>query len=391
MKKLFFVWGNLGVGGISKSLVSLLRVLDGQGYEIDLFLYSHSGVFMNELPESVRLVNKSKFIYEVIGRTKDEIKQSKNPLKLICRLVFVLFCKIFGSQAFFDILLNFTPKFSGYDYAVSYSHDVDRKSLYAGYNQLVLKNVSAKRKITWVHCESGALAEICDDVETGYQAFDRIVTISQTCKQTFCDMFPALSDKVHVIFNFISEDYIRGLSCRGDMPKPRDAAVKLVTCARMDKNKAVDRGVEAVVRLLSEGYDLSYTVIGDGPEYRSIKAIAERGGAGDRIRFDRTQGNPYCTVKASDLLIVPSITDAYPTVAEESMMLGTPVLGVEYAAAHEQLDGCGIVAENSTQGIYDALKTVLDNSEMLPGLKAGLAERAGNNQKSLANLGELFE
>ena len=217
MKKLFFVWGNLGVGGISKSLVSLLRVLAGQGYEIDLFLYSNSGVFMNELPENVRLINKSKFIYEVIGRTKGEIKQSKNPFKMLCRLLFTWFCRVFGSRAFFDILLKFTPKFSGYDYAVSYANDLDRTSLYAGYNQLVLNNVSAERKITWVHNESGMLAEICDDVETSYQAFDRIVTISQTCKEIFCGMFPGLSGKVHVIFNFISEDYIRGLSCRDDM------------------------------------------------------------------------------------------------------------------------------------------------------------------------------
>ena len=55
-KKLLFVIPNLGAGGAEKSLVNLLNELDYSIYEVDLFLFSKSGLFFHQLPPQVNVV-----------------------------------------------------------------------------------------------------------------------------------------------------------------------------------------------------------------------------------------------------------------------------------------------------------------------------------------------
>ena len=47
--------GHLGVGGVEKSLVDLLRALDYTKYEVDLLLLEAKGVLNDRLPSSVLL------------------------------------------------------------------------------------------------------------------------------------------------------------------------------------------------------------------------------------------------------------------------------------------------------------------------------------------------
>jgi hypothetical protein len=56
MKKLLIVSFDLEVGGVERSLISLLNELKGAPYSIDLFLYRHTGEFMKLIPEHVHLL-----------------------------------------------------------------------------------------------------------------------------------------------------------------------------------------------------------------------------------------------------------------------------------------------------------------------------------------------
>ena len=55
-KKLLFVNGHLGVGGVEKSLVDLLRALDYSKYEVDLLLLEGKGFYYDMLPSSVHVM-----------------------------------------------------------------------------------------------------------------------------------------------------------------------------------------------------------------------------------------------------------------------------------------------------------------------------------------------
>ena len=55
-KNLLFVMPSLSAGGGEKSLVNLLSQIDYDLYNVDLFLFNHSGVFLNAIPREVNVL-----------------------------------------------------------------------------------------------------------------------------------------------------------------------------------------------------------------------------------------------------------------------------------------------------------------------------------------------
>ena len=55
-KKLLFVIASLDAGGAEKSLINLLPQFDFQKYEVDLFLFKTSGLFLNSLSSEVKII-----------------------------------------------------------------------------------------------------------------------------------------------------------------------------------------------------------------------------------------------------------------------------------------------------------------------------------------------
>ena len=56
MKRIVFVVQNLNMNGANKSLINLLNVIDRKKYRVDLFVYRHQGILLDEIPADVRLL-----------------------------------------------------------------------------------------------------------------------------------------------------------------------------------------------------------------------------------------------------------------------------------------------------------------------------------------------
>lgn len=55
-KKILFIISNLETGGVSKSLTSLVNVIDRYRYDVALMIVSPCGAFMQLLPQGLRLI-----------------------------------------------------------------------------------------------------------------------------------------------------------------------------------------------------------------------------------------------------------------------------------------------------------------------------------------------
>ena len=55
-KNILFIMGKLDSGGVSKSMLSLLNVIDKEGYNISLLLINTTGVFTNNVPKGVEVL-----------------------------------------------------------------------------------------------------------------------------------------------------------------------------------------------------------------------------------------------------------------------------------------------------------------------------------------------
>ena len=59
-KKILFIIGILDTGGVSKSMLSLLNVIDKEKYEVSLLMMNTSGAFSDQIPTGIRVLSDSR-------------------------------------------------------------------------------------------------------------------------------------------------------------------------------------------------------------------------------------------------------------------------------------------------------------------------------------------
>jgi hypothetical protein len=155
MKTILISSFDLEVGGVERSLISMLNNFDYKNYHIDLMLYSHTGELMNLLPEYANLLAEIK-AYKTFRMSIGQILRSGKLHLGVARLLAKLNASLNNSsengikqmQYMWRYSLPFLPKLEkSYDAAISY--------LWPHY--FVADKVNAKIKIAWIHTDYSAL------------------------------------------------------------------------------------------------------------------------------------------------------------------------------------------------------------------------------------------
>src|SRR5690625_2872928 len=76
MKQVLIASFDMEVGGVERSLISMLNHFDYERHEIDLMLYSHTGDFMNLLHQQANLLEE-RISYKTFRMTIPEIIKSR--------------------------------------------------------------------------------------------------------------------------------------------------------------------------------------------------------------------------------------------------------------------------------------------------------------------------
>ena len=92
-------------------------------------------------------------------------------------------------------------------------------------------------------------------------------------------------------------------------------------------------------------------MIGDGVQRKLLQQLIRELELSDVVTLCGQQKNPYGYIKAADLLLIPSYSEAAPLVIGEAAALGTPILSVETSSAREMIaeTGYGWVCDNSEE------------------------------------------
>jgi colanic acid/amylovoran biosynthesis glycosyltransferase len=152
--------------------------------------------------------------------------------------------------------------------------------------------------------------------------------------------------------------------------KTEDEKYKLLTVARFDEQKGLRYAVDAIAEL-TDDYDLSYTIAGDGPLFDDIQARIRDHGIEDSVELlgwldsDQVQE----VMDDAHVFLLPSVTapdgakEGTPTVLVEAQAAGLPVVSTYHAGIPEIVeDGeSGIlVPEKDIDALVTAIKNVLD-------------------------------
>jgi teichuronic acid biosynthesis glycosyltransferase TuaC len=112
-------------------------------------------------------------------------------------------------------------------------------------------------------------------------------------------------------------------------PPPREDRPTLVTVGHLVARKRHADVVEALARLAPAHPGLRYVVVGDGPERASLRALAHRLGVADRLDLTGQLAPAAARERAwrADLLVLPSVDEAFGVAYVEAMAGGVPAIG----------------------------------------------------------------
>ena len=119
-------------------------------------------------------------------------------------------------------------------------------------------------------------------------------------------------------------------------------------------------------------------VLGDGPLKSGLEQYVDENDLNKTVRFLGYQTNPYRFVSKCDLFICPSLAEGFSTATAEALILGVPVCSTEVSGAKELLglhNEYGLVAENTDEALYEGVKKLLDDPDLLAYYKEKAKER----------------
>ena len=379
-RRIFIAMHYMEIGGAESSLIGLLEALDPEKVDIDLFVFSHQGVFMSAIPEYVHLLPE-RADYSMLERPIAEVFRKGHLLVGIARLMAKWKINRFyrkhpserDHSAGFSYMgvevgrvLPNLYEYGEYDLAISYNYP----------HNLVLDKVKAKKKIAWLHTDYRHIS-VDEQLELPiWSAFDRIVSISPDVTTGFLETFPTLADKIMECENILPKGLILGRAEEGfeGFEKfevfERYNGLKLLSIGRISNAKNYDNipYMAAKLKELLAGMDapaFRWFIVGPG-DHSAIDALSENLGVKDNVIFLGPSSNPYPFLKYCDIYAHPSRYEGKSIVVREAQVLCKPVVITNYPTAHSQInDGVdGVIVPLDNEGCAKGLaEFIMDESK----------------------------
>ncbi|HDR3888936.1 TPA: glycosyltransferase [Bacillus cereus] len=397
MKDILVASFDMEVGGVERSLISMLEGFDYKKYAVDLMLYRHQGDFMELVCNKVNLLEEvpqyttfRKSIGETLKDKEYGIGFSRILSKINTRFAGkakgIVETGYYQMQLMWKYAIPFLPKLDKeYDVAISY--------LWPHY--FVADKVKAKKKIAWIHTDYSTIeTDIEMDLKV-WNKFDCIVAVSEACKNSFLKKYSALKNKVIVMENITSPQFIRDMANEEiDTPMLLDNRFKVITVARLSHAKGIDNAVRALRILKDKGYEnIAWYVVGYGGDETMIKNLIRDLKLENSFVLLGKQINPYPYIKEADLYVQPSRYEGKAVTVGEAQILAKPVLITNYTTANSQVKNGvdGYITELSVEGIADGIEKLYKDATVRKQLANNCSNIDYSNKYELNKLYEIIE
>ena len=345
-------------GGAEKVLVSFTKCLVEHGHDVEVLETYERGLLRDQFDPRVHFsAICSKAYTAKYYASLADIRAEVNLRKKLKKSAKLGFSKLVGYRRFAEYLTAKRYRNRRFDVAINYL-EIESPAF-------LLSNIHANCYFQWIHTDVKNMApsDSLDKHLPFYQKMNAIFCVADSARASFTSMYPALSSKTYTLYNFFDAEAI--LKKASDASAFSSERPVLLSVGRMTPQKKYLRFLNVLAKLRDEGYAFSWHVLGTGIELDTIKQRIEALHLNERVFLDGITDNPYQYMAACDLFVLPSGWEGFPTVTIEAKLLRKPVLATDVSGIREQLnDGItGLIVENSEEGIYNGLKTMLDHPD----------------------------
>ncbi|MDP4132478.1 MAG: glycosyltransferase [Bacillota bacterium] len=389
-KKILFVNSSFTYGGIQTALKNLLNSLDYEKYDVDVLVFSDSGIDRADLSDNVRVLYGEKLV-KTLERSVGDLLREKKYMQAAFALAARAWTKAFGNTIPVNLALLSQKKLKGYDCAIAYRHERNAKRYTGGYCRFIIHRVQAKKKIGWIHGDYSTLGFTSKHFEKIYNKLDYVVAVSNGCAESFKKALPNVNTPVTYIYNCNNYDKIKEMADQNPVIYDENQ-INVVTVARLSQEKGLERAIYAIDACVKEGINVHYHLIGGGTLNQKLLSTVNECGLSDHVTLYGPQENPYRYLKNADLFLLTSFHEAAPMVFNEAKALGVPILSTETISAYEMILKCnaGWVCENSESGIKEAIIKTLQNKNEINEKKEKLREQHFGNEESIQMFDEVL-
>lgn len=355
-KKILIRIGSLRHGGAEKVLVTFLKNLSKDKYEIDLLLNLYSGKYLSEVPNWINVLYLNKGEMITSNRIQDIPKK-------VYRVLYQRLLQKFPKILYSTILKN-------------KKYNIEFAAIHGMRDDILNSPINSSKKIVWIHNDlrKTEFHNYTNEEIRKFFGFDKIMVISEHIQKDFENLAKNESEKSKIvrIYNPIDTEEIlkksdasTPLSMTNHHPSSIFQHPTFVSVGTVFPQKGFDRLLKVHKKLLDEGYQHQIKIIGDGYDFENIKNLKTELGLGKTAEMLGFTENPYPYVKAADFYILSSRYEGFPTVLFEAITLKKNIIATDVSGVREMLeDGkLGLIVENSEEGIYQGMKKALTNPE----------------------------
>lgn len=365
-KKLLIVAHHLTIGGVQKSLISALKFIDYEKFDVTLYLRKNRTDLLSLVDERVNvIINEDKTHYyrkpyavllqgleafwKALGKKEKAEKYNKKLTDAI-----VNYSMEYEKRCFFSS--------EKYDIVISYVH---------GYPALLVAEcVKAEKKYVFFHTSVDELHEVHEGI---IDEFQKIVAIHNEQKELIKKWYPSVADKIVVVENYCDKDLIEEQSKEYTVDRPENKLV-LCSCGRFSLVKGFDLAIESAKILKEKGIPFLWYFVGDGPEKENIEKLIKQYDLNENIVVTGMKKNPYPYIKACDIYVQPSREDAMPLTLIEAKRLNKICIATATVGGKKLVnnDVDGIVCEINAISIADAVIDLISDKDKFNDMTAFL-------------------
>ena len=359
MKKIVIILPSLQHGGVQRSLIEAMNVVDTLKYDITVYVYSNCNTLIKLLPQNIKVIVDT-----------DKSHYRRKPKSLLMHIA-LLFAKIFGrkesAKRFSEKIHAFVHREkSKYPARQYFSDGVDVVISYAmGLCTEMAVEIKADKRFLFFHSSDPNFHRDLSDKYFG--KFDNIVAVGENVQMMLKENFPTVSKKIALVKNYIDPENIKKLSEEYIVDTSiYEKKIIITSVIRVDKEKGADLIVSAAQKLKKQKVSFLWYIVGDGITRIEIEKQISDNNLDKNIILVGFKDNPYPYVKCCDIFVHPAYEESFGLSILEALILGKAVISTETMGAKEVLnDGeFGLLVSIDSDSIADAILNIINNPDL---------------------------
>lgn len=336
----FFFLPDLSGGGAERATIEYLLHLDRARFSPHLVLTRRHGVYLDRVPEDVPVHSLGKRTTLSLPRLIVGFRRLARALQPDL---------VYSSNWYADLIQLQARRRAGDWKAACSLHAVPRELRRRRFGSI---------KTMWMR--------------RLYPRADAVFAVTASVAEEFSREFRSASEVPRIVQpNPFDLDEIRRLARKTEPNWPSESGLRVVALGRFEREKGFDLLIDALGRLADRSFHL--LLLGEGPEREDLRARAEALDILDRVTFPGFLQNPYPAIRSADLFVLPSRSEAFPSVVIEALALGTPILATDCPTGPAEILEGGrlgrLVPAEDSEAMAEAIGDLLESPERLAQLR----------------------